>query len=133
GTAVQNSGAKDFLNVSYDPTRVFYQEYNEEFVKFWKQKTGQTVNFKQSHGVSGKQARSVVDGLQADVVTLSLANDIEEIVNAGLIERGWQKEFLSNAAPYPSTIVFLVRKGNPKQIKDCNDLTKLGVDIITPS
>ena len=86
GTAVQNSVAKDFLNVSYDPTREFYQEYNEEFGKFWKQKTGQTVNFKQSHGGSGKQARSVVDGLQADVVTLALANDIEEIVNAGLIE-----------------------------------------------
>ncbi|ENW23251.1 hypothetical protein F924_03484 [Acinetobacter lwoffii ATCC 9957 = CIP 70.31] len=133
GTAVQNSVAKDFLNVSYDPTREFYQEYNEEFGKFWKQKTGQTVNFKQSHGGSGKQARSVVDGLQADVVTLALANDIEEIVNAGLIEKDWQKEFPSNSAPYTSTIVFLVRKGNPKQIKDWNDLTKAGVDIITPN
>lgn len=131
GSAISGYAAKDFLNVSYDPTREFYQEYNEEFGKFWKQKTGQAVNFKQSHGGSGKQARSVVDGLQADVVTLALANDIEEIVNAGLIEKGWQKEFPSNSAPYTSTIVFLVRKGNPKQIKDWNDLTKPGVEIIT--
>lgn len=133
GSAISGYAAKDFLNVSYDPTREFYQEYNEEFGKFWKQKTGQAVNFKQSHGGSGKQARSVVDGLQADVVTLALGNDIEEIVNAGLIEKGWQKEFPSNSAPYASTIVFLVRKGNPKQIKDWNDLTKPGVEIITPN
>lgn len=133
GTSTQLAIAKDFLNVSYDPTREFYQEYNEEFGKFWKQKTGQTVNFKQSHGGSGKQARSVVDGLQADVVTLALANDIEEIVNAGLINKGWQKEFTNNSAPYTSTIVFLVRKGNPKQIRDWNDLTKPGVEIITPN
>lgn len=133
GSAISGYAAKDFLNVSYDPTREFYQEYNEEFGKFWKQKTGQAVNFKQSHGGSGKQARSVVDGLQADVVTLALANDIEEIVNAGLIEKGWQKEFPSNSAPYTSTIVFLVPKGNPKQIKDWNDLTKPGVEIITPN
>lgn len=133
GTSTQLAIAKDFLNVSYDPTREFYQDYNEEFGKFWKQKTGQTVNFKQSHGGSGKQARSVVDGLQADVVTLALANDIEEIVNAGLINKGWQKEFPNNSAPYTSTIVFLVRKGNPKQIRDWNDLTKPGVEIITPN
>lgn len=133
GTSIQLAIAKDFLNVSYDPTREFYQEYNEEFGKFWKQKTGQTVNFKQSHGGSGKQARSVVDGLQADVVTLALANDIEEIVTAGLIHKGWQKEFPNNSAPYTSTIVFLVRKGNPKQIRDWNDLTKPGVEIITPN
>lgn len=132
-TTMQNVMAKDFLNVSYDPTREFYQEYNQEFGQFWKQKTGQTINFKQSHGGSGKQARSVVDGLQADVVTLALANDIEEIVNAGLIEKGWQKEFSNNSAPYTSTIVFLVRKANPKQIKDWNDLTKPGVEIITPN
>ncbi len=125
--------AKDFLNVSYDPTREFYQEYNTEFGKYWKQKTGQAVNFKQSHGGSGKQARSVVDGLQADVVTLALANDIEEIVAAGLIQPGWQKEFKNNSAPYTSTIVFLVRKGNPKKIKDWNDLTKSGVEIISPN
>lgn len=133
GTSTQLAIAKDFLNVSYDPTREFYQDYNEEFGKFWKQKTGQTVNFKQSHGGSGKQARSVVDGLQADVVTLALANDIEEIVNAGLINKDWQKEFPNNSAPYTSTIVFLVRKGNPKQIRDWNDLTKPGVEIITPN
>ncbi|MFV5589625.1 sulfate ABC transporter substrate-binding protein [Acinetobacter variabilis] len=133
GSVIPGYAAKDFLNGSYDPTREFYQEYNEEFGKFWKQKTGQAVNFKQSHGGSGEQARSVVDGLQADVVTLVLANDIEEIVNAGLIEKGWQKEFPSNSAPYTTTIVFLVRKGNPKQIKDWNDLTKPGVEIITPN
>ena len=124
---------KDFLNVSYDPTREFYQEYNQEFGAFWKQRTGQEVNFKQSHGGSGKQARAVATGLQADVVTLALANDIDEIVNAGLIKKGWQKEFPNNSAPYTSTIVFLVRKGNPKNIKDWNDLTKPGVEIITPN
>lgn len=125
--------AKDFLNVSYDPTREFYQEYNQAFGTFWKHKTGQEVNFKQSHGGSGKQARSVIDGLQADVVTLALANDIEEIVNAGLIDKNWQKQFPNNSAPYTSTVVFLVRKGNPKNIKDWNDLTKSGVEIITPN
>ncbi len=125
--------AKEFLNVSYDPTREFYQEYNKSFGQFWKSKTGQDVEFKQSHGGSGKQARSVVDGLQADVVTLALANDIDEIVNAGLIKKGWQKEFPNNSAPYTSTVVFLVRKGNPKGIKDWNDLVKPGVDIITPN
>ena len=125
--------AKDFLNVSYDPTREFYQEYNQAFGTFWKQKTGQEVNFKQSHGGSGKQARSVIDGLQADVVTLALANDIEEIVNAGQKNKNWQKQFPNNSAPYTSTVVFLVRKGNPKNIKDWNDLTKSGVEIITPN
>ncbi|MCH4248168.1 sulfate ABC transporter substrate-binding protein [Acinetobacter populi] len=125
--------AKDFLNVSYDPTREFYQEFNKEFGTFWQKRTGQKVDFKQSHGGSGKQARAVVDGLQADVVTLALANDIEEIVNVGLIQPGWQKEFPNNSAPYTSTIVFLVRKGNPKNIKDWNDLTKDGVEIITPN
>lgn len=133
GVTTQSVIAKDFLNVFYDPTREFYQEYNEEFGKFWKQRTGQAVNFKQSHGGSGKQARSVADGLQADVVTLALANDIEEIVKAGLINKGWQKEFPNNSAPYTSTIVFLVRKSNPKQIRDWNDLTKPGVEIITPN
>lgn len=124
---------KTLLNVSYDPTREFYQEYNTSFGEFWKKRTGQSVEFKQSHGGSGKQARSVVDGLQADVVTLALANDIDEIVAAGLIEKGWQKEFPNNSAPYTSTIVFLVRKGNPKGIKDWNDLVKPGVEIITPN
>ena len=130
---LSNAQAKDFLNVSYDPTREFYQEYNTEFGAFWEKKTGQKVNFKQSHGGSGKQARAVATGLQADVVTLALANDIEEIVRTGAIDKNWQKEFPNNSAPYTSTIVFLVRKGNPKQIKDWNDLTKSGVEIITPN
>lgn len=125
--------AQDFLNVSYDPTREFYQEYNQAFGQFWKKRTGQEVNFKQSHGGSGKQARAVATGLPADVVTLALSNDIDEIVKAGYIDKNWQKEFPSNSAPYTSTIVFLVRKGNPKQIKDWNDLTKPGVEIITPN
>ena len=125
--------ATTFLNVSYDPTREFYQEYNQAFGQYWKQRTGQEVDFKQSHGGSGKQARSVVDGLQADVVTLALANDIDEIANAGLIRKDWQKQFKDNSAPYTSTVVFLVRKGNPKNIRDWNDLTKDGVEIITPN
>lgn len=125
--------ATTFLNVSYDPTREFYQEYNQAFGQYWKQRTGQEVDFKQSHGGSGKQARSVVDGLQADVATLALANDIDEIANAGLIRKDWQKQFKDNSAPYTSTVVFLVRKGNPKNIRDWNDLTKDGVEIITPN
>ena len=124
---------REFLNVSYDATREFYDEFNKSFGAYWKVRTGHTVNFKQSHGGSGKQARSVVDGLQADVVTLALANDIEEIVKSGQIQSGWQKEFLHNSAPYTSTIVFMVRKGNPKHIKDWSDLTKPGVQIITPN
>ena len=125
--------ATTFLNVSYDPTREFYQEYNQAFGQYWKQRTGQEVDFKQSHGGSGKQARSVIDGLQADVVTLALANDIDEIANTGLIRKDWQKQFKNNSAPYTSTVVFLVRKGNPKNIRDWNDLTKEGVEIITPN
>lgn len=125
--------AKDFLNVSYDPTREFYQEYNKAFGEYWQKKTGQDVNFKQSHGGSGKQARAVATGLEADVVTLALANDIDEIVATGQIDKNWQKEFPNNSAPYTSTIVFLVRKNNPKGIKDWNDLTKPGVEIITPN
>lgn len=130
-TAAQ--AATSFLNVSYDPTREFYQEYNQAFGKFWKQRTGQDVEFKQSHGGSGKQARAVATGLEADVVTLALANDIDEIVKAGFIQPNWQKEFPNNSAPYTSTVVFLVRKGNPKNIRDWNDLTKPGVEIITPN
>ncbi len=103
--------------MSYDPTREFYQEYNQAFGQYWKSKTGQEVNFKQSHGGSGKQARAVATGLQADVVTLALANDIDEIVNTGQIDKNWQKEFPNNSAPYTSTIVFLVRKGNPNKLK----------------
>ncbi|MCH7335812.1 sulfate ABC transporter substrate-binding protein [Acinetobacter sp. NIPH 2699] len=125
--------ATTFLNVSYDPTREFYQEYNQAFGQYWKNRTGQEVDFKQSHGGSGKQARSVIDGLQADVVTLALANDIDEIESAGLIRKDWQKQFQSNSAPYTSTVVFLVRKGNPKNIRDWNDLTKDGIEIITPN
>lgn len=124
---------RGFLNVSYDPTREFYQEFNKSFANYWKKSTGKDVNFRQSHGGSGKQARAVATGLEADVVTLALAHDIEEIVKTGQIDKDWQKEFPNNSAPYTSTIVFLVRKGNPKQIKDWNDLTKPGVEIITPN
>ena len=124
---------REFLNVSYDATREFYDEFNKSFGGYWKDRTGKTVNFKQSHGGSGKQARSVVDGLKGDVVTLALANDIDEIVKSGQIQPGWQKEFPYNSAPYTSTIVFMVRKGNPKNIKDWSDLTKPGVQIITPN
>ncbi len=124
---------REFLNVSYDATREFYDEFNKSFGAYWKERTGRSVDFKQSHGGSGKQARSVVDGLKADVVTLALANDIEEIVKSGQIQPGWQKEFPYKSAPYTSTIVFMVRKGNPKNIKDWSDLTKPGVQIITPN
>src|SRR5574344_1384903 len=117
---------RQFLNVSYDATREFYDEFNKSFGQYWKSKTGLTVDFKQSHGGSGKQARSVVDGLKGDVVTLALANDIEEIVKSGQIQPGWQKEFPHNSAPYTSTIVFMVRKGSPKHIKEWSDLTKPG-------
>ena len=135
GFAATTAQAADrqFLNVSYDATREFYDEFNKSFGEYWKKRTGLDVNFKQSHGGSGKQARSVVDGLKGDVVTLALANDIEEIVKSGQIKAGWQKEFPHNSAPYTSTIVFMVRKGNPKKIKDWNDLTKPGVQIITPN
>jgi sulfate/thiosulfate-binding protein len=121
------------LNVSYDPTRELYQEFDQAFAKHWKQTTGETVTFKQSHGGSGAQARSVIDGLQADVVTLALAYDIDAIASKGSIDPGWQKKLPDNASPYTSTIVFLVRKGNPKHIKDWNDLVKPGVSIVTPN
>lgn len=121
-------------NVSYDPTREFYVEFNAAFAKHWKAETGDSVTFKQSHGGSGKQARAVVDGLEADVVTLALAYDVDQIrKNGGLIAEGWQKRLPENSAPYTSTIVFLVRKGNPKGIKDWNDLGKQGVEVITPN
>lgn len=126
-------GAKDvkLLNVSYDPTRELYTEYNAAFAKYWKEKTGDAVTVQQSHGGSGKQARSVIDGLQADVVTLALAYDVDAISEkAGLFPAGWQKRLPSNSSPYTSTIVFLVRKGNPKGIKDWNDLIKPGIAII---
>jgi len=125
--------AVELLNVSYDPTRELYQSYNTAFAKYWKEKTGQTVTFKQSHGGSGKQGRAVIDGLEADVVTLALAYDIDEIQAKGLINPDWQKRLKNNSAPYTSTIVFLVRKGNPKGIKDWDDLVKSGVSVITPN
>ena len=124
---------REFLNVSYDATREFYDEFNQSFGQYWSSRTGQKIHFKQSHGGSGKQARAVVDGLKADVVTLALANDINEIVKSGQIKSGWEKEFPHNSAPYTSTVVFMVRKGNPKNIKDWSDLSKPGVEIITPN
>ncbi len=122
------------LNVSYDPTRELYQEYNVAFAKYWKQKAGEDVTIQQSHGGSGKQARSVIDGLEADVVTLALAYDVDVLYQKGnLIPKGWQSELPNNSAPYTSTIVFLVRSGNPKGIKDWSDLVKPGVSVITPN
>ena len=126
--------AKDFLNVSYDPTRELYEDVNKQFGAYWKQRTGQDINFKQSHGGSGKQARSVIDGLGADVVTLALAADIDVIAEkAKLLPTNWQKKLPNNSTPYTSSIVFLVRKGNPQGIKDWGDLVKPGVGIITPN
>src|SRR5437868_454321 len=125
---------RTLLNVSYDPTRELYQEFNESFIKQWQAKTNEKVAIKQSHGGSGKQARSVIDGLEADVVTLALANDINAISEkAKLLPEDWQKRFLRNSTPYTSTIIFLVRKGNPKGIKDWNDLARPGVAVITPN
>jgi sulfate/thiosulfate-binding protein len=122
------------LNVSYDPTRELYQEYNEAFVKHWKEKTGQDVTVQQSHGGSGSQARTVIDGNEADVVTLALAYDIDSInKNKEILSKDWQKRLPHNSTPYTSTIVFLVRKGNPKNIKDWDDLAKPGVEVITPN
>ena len=121
------------LNVSYDPTRELYQELNDAFAKQWKAKSGKSVEIQQSHGGSGKQARSVIDGLEADVVTLALAYDIDAVAKAGLLPANWQARLPNNSAPYTSTIVFLVRKGNPKKIRDWDDLVKPGVSIITPN
>ncbi len=122
------------LNVSYDPTRELYVDYNAAFAKYWKAKAGQDVTIKQSHGGSGKQARSVIDGIDADVVTLALAGDVDALAkNGNLIPKDWQKRLQHNSAPYTSTIVFLVRKGNPKGIKDWDDLIKPGVAVITPN
>ncbi len=121
------------LNVSYDPTRELYQDVNAAFAKQWKAKTGQDLTIRQSHGGSGKQARSVIDGLEADVVTLALAYDIDAMAKAGLVAPDWQKRFPQNSAPYTSTIVFLVRKGNPKKVKDWPDLARPGVAVITPN
>jgi sulfate/thiosulfate transport system substrate-binding protein len=131
-----SAAAKDItiLNVSYDPTRELYSEFNQAFAKAWKEKTGDTVTIQQSHGGSGKQARAVIDGLQADVVTLALAYDIDAIAErAALFPANWQQRLPRNSAPYTSTIIFLVRKGNPKGIKDWDDLVKPGVSVITPN
>jgi sulfate/thiosulfate-binding protein len=128
--------AKDvtLLNVSYDPTRELYEEVNAAFTKYWQAKTGDRVTVKQSHGGSGKQARAVIDGLQADVVTLALAFDVDALhQNGNLIPADWQKRLPSNSSPYTSTIIFVVRKGNPKQIKDWDDLVKPGISIVTPN
>jgi sulfate/thiosulfate transport system substrate-binding protein len=126
--------ATTLLNVSYDPTRELYEEYNREFAKHWKQKSGEDVQIRQSHGGSGKQARTVIDGLPADVVTLALAGDIDALVTNGkLLPVNWQSLMPHNSSPYTSTIVFLVRKGNPKGIKDWADLVKPGISVITPN
>ena len=126
--------ADELLNVSYDPTREFYQEFNSAFAKQWKQQTGKTLTVKQSHGGSGKQARSVIDGLSADVVTLALSGDIDSIATqANLLPKDWQAKLPDNSSPYTSTIVFVVRKGNPKGIKDWDDLVKSGIQVITPN
>ena len=133
-TASDNKEPVELLNVSYDPTRELYEEFNEKFISHWKEQTGQDVTINQSHGGSGKQGRAVIDGLEADVVTLALAYDIDEIAQArNLLDKEWQSEFDYNSTPYTSTIVFLVRKGNPKDIQDWDDLVKKDVSVITPN
>jgi sulfate/thiosulfate-binding protein len=133
-TVAASAKSIELLNVSYDPTRELYVDYNAAFAKYWKAKTGDDVIIKQSHGGSGKQARSVIDGLPADVVTLALAADIDAIYDvAKAVPKDWQKRLPNNSAPYTSTIVFLVRKGNPKGIKDWDDLVKPGVAVVTPN
>lgn len=125
---------RTILNVSYDPTRELYKEYNPLFIKHWQEKTKETVEVQQSHAGSGKQSRAVIDGLEADVVTLALAYDVNQLYKqARLIPENWQTLLPNNSSPYTSTIVFIVRKGNPKQVKDWSDLVKEGVSIITPN
>jgi sulfate transport system substrate-binding protein len=132
--AVAHAAGSTLLNVSYDPTRELYEDYNKAFAAYWKAKTGDTVTVNQSHGGSGKQARSVIDGLEADVVTLALAYDIDALATqGGLIPANWQSRLPDNSTPYTSVIVFLVRKGNPKNIHDWGDLVRPGVSVITPS
>jgi sulfate transport system substrate-binding protein len=134
GTVAQAAEPVTLLNVSYDPTRELYAEFNEAFAKYWKAKTGQDVTVKQSHGGSGGQARAIIDGLEADVATLALAADTDALhAKAGLIPADWQKRLPHNSSPYTSTIVLIVRKGNPKGIKDWDDLAKPGVQVITPN
>ncbi|WP_395455032.1 sulfate ABC transporter substrate-binding protein [Azospirillum melinis] len=131
---VAAADSKDsLLNVSYDPTREFYVEFNKAFAKKWETETGRALTVRQSHGGSGKQARSVIDGLDADIVTLALGYDIDAIADTGLLPKDWQSRLPNNSSPYTSTIVFLVKKGNPKGIKDWNDLVKPGVQVITPN
>ena len=128
------AGAAELLNVSYDPTREFYAEYNTAFAKHWQTEAGETVTVSQSHGGSGSQSRSVIDGLRADVVTLALSGDIDPLAKIGkLLPENWESRLADSSAPYTSTIVFLVRKGNPKNIKDWDDLVKEGVEVITPN
>lgn len=133
GKTVSDADGKELLNVSYDPTREFYAEYNKLFCEHWEKKSGQKVHVTQSHGGSGSQARSVIEGNEADVVTLALEHDITAIEESGLIEEGWLNEFDGASSPYTSTIVFLVRKGNEKNIKDWDDLIQDGVKVITPN
>jgi sulfate/thiosulfate transport system substrate-binding protein len=133
-TGISSATAQSsLLNVSYDPTRELYQEFNAAFARYYKSKTGETISVRQSHGGSGKQARAITEGLEADVATLALAYDIDALVGPGLLPADWQKRLPHNSAPYTSTIVFLVRKGNPKQIKDWPDLARPGVAVITPN
>jgi len=133
-SGLAQGGKVTLLNASYDPTRELYQDYNAAFAKYWKGKTGQTVEVQQSHGGSSKQARAVIDGLEADVVTLALAYDVDAISEkANLLPKNWQSRLPNNSSPYTSTIIFLVRKGNPKGIKDWDDLVRPGVSVITPN
>lgn len=133
GVTTYAADSVSITNVSYDPTRELYEQYNKIFQKHWKEKTGQDVEITQSHGGSGKQALEVSNGLEADVVTLALEYDVDAIQDAGLIDDGWVDEFPEDSSPYTSTIVFLVRKGNPKNIKDWDDLVKKDVGVITPN
>nr|WP_263326493.1 sulfate ABC transporter substrate-binding protein [Neobacillus sp. Marseille-Q6967] len=133
GTNVQEKKVIQLLNVSYDPTREFYEEFNKSFAAYWEKEKGQKVTINQSHGGSGKQSRSVIDGLEADIVTLALAYDIDAIAESGKLPLDWQERLEFNSSPYTSTIVFLVRKGNPKGIEDWDDLVKEGVSVITPN
>jgi len=134
GDSMADRRPVELLNVSYDPTRELYREFNAAFARHWKETMGQTVTIQQSHGGSGSQSRSVIDGLPADVVTLALAYDVDALAeHAGLLPKDWQKRLPHNSAPYTSTIVFLVRKGNPKNIRNWDDLAREGVEVITPN
>lgn len=133
GCAPRERADIELLNVSYDPTREFYNEFNRAFAQYWEETTGQTVFINQSHGGSGRQARAVIDGIRADVVTLALAADVNAIAEAGLLPRDWQSRLPDNSAPYQSTLAFLVRKGNPRNVRDWDDLAREGIQVITPN